>query len=252
MESLQLFGVLPKSDSGGDDVMNVLSYLTNILTSKVYDVAIESPLQFAPKLSGKLGVKIRGAYNMMAKLPRELLEKGVICTTVIVMPVTTPKIKWKFVEALGVMVVLAVEEGRTFILPFDHPDIIMGQGIVGMEFVCQMQGPRGGLIPGIAAYVKRVNPKLRIIGVEPSDANAMALSFHHDQRVILDQIQEFSKKTVVIFLERDSKGRLTAHILLDHILHSEDCCIGPIVITRDRLVEFGSLRGLFKVVVGRF
>ncbi|KOM29534.1 hypothetical protein LR48_Vigan721s001600, partial [Vigna angularis] len=88
------------SDSGGDGVMNALSYLTNILTSKVYDVAIESSLQLAPKLSGKLGVKIwlkredlqfifsfkiREAYNMMAKLPRELLEKGVICSAVIVM-----------------------------------------------------------------------------------------------------------------------------------------------------------------------
>ncbi|KAG2371776.1 Threonine dehydratase [Vigna angularis] len=89
-----------RSDNGGDDVMNVLSYLTNILTSKVYDVVIESSLQLAPKLFRKLGVKvwlkredlqpvfsfkIREAYNMMAKLPRELLEKGVICSTVIVM-----------------------------------------------------------------------------------------------------------------------------------------------------------------------
>ncbi|WVZ25236.1 hypothetical protein V8G54_003780 [Vigna mungo] len=86
--------------SGGDDMMNVLSYLTNILTLKVYDVAIESHLQLAPKLFGKLEVKvwlkredlqpvfsfkIRGAYNMMAKHPRELLEKGVICSAVIVM-----------------------------------------------------------------------------------------------------------------------------------------------------------------------
>ncbi|BAT99221.1 hypothetical protein VIGAN_10062100 [Vigna angularis var. angularis] len=89
-----------RSDSGGDGVMNALSYLTNILTSKVYDVAIQSSLQLTPKLSRKLGVKvwlkrkdlqpvfsfkIRGAYNMMAKLPKELLEKGVICSAVIVM-----------------------------------------------------------------------------------------------------------------------------------------------------------------------
>ncbi|BAT96019.1 hypothetical protein LR48_Vigan02g075900 [Vigna angularis] len=244
-----------RSDSGGDGVMNALSYLTNIITSKVYDVAIESPLQLATKLSGKLGVKvwlkredlqpvfsfkIRGAYNMMAKLPRELLEKGVICSSagnhaqgvafsakrlncsaVIVMPVTTPEIKWKSVEALGAKVVLvgdsydeaqayakkkAVEEGRTFIPPFDHPDVIMGQGTVGMEIVRQMQGPvhaifvpvgGGGLIAGIAAYVKRVNPQVKIIGVEPSDANAMALSFHHDQRVILDQVGGFADGVAV-------------------------------------------------------
>ncbi|XP_068493675.1 threonine dehydratase biosynthetic, chloroplastic [Phaseolus vulgaris] len=244
-----------RPDSGGDGVMNAMNYLTNILTSKVYDVAIETPLQLAPKLSTRLGVKvwlkredlqpvfsfkIRGAYNMMAKLPRELLEKGVICSSagnhaqgvafsakrlncsaVIVMPVTTPEIKWKSVEALGAKVVLvgdsydeaqayakkqAVEEGRTFIPPFDHPDVIMGQGTVGMEIVRQMQGPLhaifvpvggGGLIAGIAAYVKRVNPEVRIIGVEPSDANAMALSFHHDQRVILDQVGGFADGVAV-------------------------------------------------------
>ncbi|KAJ1424515.1 Tryptophan synthase beta subunit-like PLP-dependent enzyme [Sesbania bispinosa] len=175
--------------------------------------------------------KLRGAYNMMAKLPEELLEKGVICSSagnhaqgvalagkrlkcnvVIAMPVTTPEIKWKSVERLGATVVLigdsydeaqayakkrAKEEGRTFILPFEHPDVIMGQGTVGMEIVRQMQGPvhaifvpvgGGGLSAGIAAYVKRVSPQVKIIGVEPTDANAMALSLHHGQRVILDQV----------------------------------------------------------------
>ncbi|KHN48213.1 Threonine dehydratase biosynthetic, chloroplastic [Glycine soja] len=234
---------------------NAMTYLTNILSSKVYDVAIESPLQLAPKLSARLGVKVwlkredlqpvfsfklRGAYNMMAKLPTELLEKGVICSSagnhaqgvalaakrlncsaVIAMPVTTPEIKWKSVEALGATVVLVgdsydeaqayakkrgVEEGRTFIPPFDHPDVIMGQGTIGMEIVRQMQGPiyaifvpvgGGGLIAGIAAYVKRVNPEVKIFGVEPTDANAMALSLHHDQRVILDQVGGFADGVAV-------------------------------------------------------
>ncbi|MCI09215.1 threonine dehydratase biosynthetic chloroplastic-like, partial [Trifolium medium] len=116
------------------------------------------------------------------------------------MPITTPDIKWKSVERLGATVVLigdsydeaqayakkrAIEEGRTFIPPFDHPDVIMGQGTIGMEIVRQMKGPihaifvpvgGGGLIAGIAAYVKRINPQVKIIGVEPTDANAMALS----------------------------------------------------------------------------
>lgn len=241
---------------GADGVMNAMSYLTNILSSKVYDVAIESPLQLAPKLSARLGVKVwlkredlqpvfsfklRGAYNMMAKLPSELLENGVICSSagnhaqgvalaakrlncsaVIAMPVTTPEIKWKSVEALGATVVLvgdsydeaqayakkrALEEGRAFIPPFDHPDVIMGQGTVGMEIVRQLQdGPLhaifvpvggGGLIAGIAAYVKRVSPQVKIIGVEPTDANAMALSLHHDQRVILDQVGGFADGVAV-------------------------------------------------------
>ncbi|KAK8685549.1 hypothetical protein V6N13_041549 [Hibiscus sabdariffa] len=242
-------------DGGNDDVMNAMEYLTNILSSKVYDVAIESPLQLATKLSERLGnqvwlkredlqpvfsFKLRGAYNMMAKLPKEQLERGVICSSagnhaqgvalsaktlgcnaIIVMPVTTPEIKWQSVERLGATVVLvgdsydeaqayakkrAREEGYTFITPFDHPDVIIGQGTVGMEIVRQKQGPLhaifvpvggGGLIAGIAAYVKRVSPEVKIIGVEPFDANAMALSLHHGERVILDQVGGFADGVAV-------------------------------------------------------
>ncbi|KAJ7976024.1 Threonine dehydratase [Quillaja saponaria] len=241
--------------NGNDDINNAMGYLTNILSSKVYDVAIESPLQFAPNLSERLGVKVwlkredlqpvfsfklRGAYNMMAKLPKEQLEKGVICSSagnhaqgvalaakrlgcnaVIAMPVTTPEIKWRSVEKLGATVVLVgdsydeaqayamkrgKEDDRTFVPPFDHPDVIMGQGTVGMEIVRQMQGPLhaifvpvggGGLIAGIAAYVKRVSPEVKVIGVEPADANAMALSLHHGQRVMLDQVGGFADGVAV-------------------------------------------------------
>ncbi|CAK7343312.1 unnamed protein product [Dovyalis caffra] len=229
-------GAVPErtfKDGDNESIENAMGYLTNILSSKVYDVAIESPLQLAPKLSERLGVKIwlkredlqpvfsfklRGAYNMMAKLPKEQLQRGVICSSagnhaqgvalaakrlgcdaVIAMPVTTPEIKWQSVER-------AKEEARTFIPPFDHPDVIMGQGTVGMEIVRQMQGPLhaifvpvggGGLIAGIAAYVKRVNPEVKIIGVEPSDANAMALSLHHGERVTLDQVGGFADGVAV-------------------------------------------------------
>ncbi|KAK4478694.1 hypothetical protein RD792_014188 [Penstemon davidsonii] len=243
------------SNAVGTGALNAMEYLTNILSSKVYDVAYESPLQLATKLSERCGVniwlkredlqpvfsfKLRGAYNMMAKLPKEQLERGVICSSagnhaqgvalsaqklgcdaVIVMPVTTPEIKWKSVKRLGATVVLwgdsydeaqayaknrAQEEGRTFIPPFDHPDVITGQGTVGMEIVRQMKGPieaifvpvgGGGLIAGIAAYVKRVSPEVKIIGVEPLDANAMALSLHHGQRVVLDQVGGFADGVAV-------------------------------------------------------
>ncbi|KAL7096731.1 hypothetical protein ACP275_10G098100 [Erythranthe tilingii] len=244
-------------DNGGvrKGTPNAMEYLTNILSSKVYDVAYESPLQLATKLSERWGVnvwlkredlqpvfsfKLRGAYNMMAKLPKEQLQRGVICSSagnhaqgvalsaqrlgcnaIIAMPVTTPEIKWKSVERLGATVVLvgaaydetqsyakkrAEEEGRTFIPPFDHPDVITGQGTVGMEIVRQMKGPveaifvpigGGGLIAGIAAYVKRVSPQIKIIGVEPFDANAMALSLHHGQRVTLDQVGGFADGVAV-------------------------------------------------------
>nr|CAB3493491.1 unnamed protein product [Digitaria exilis] len=239
-------------EEGGPGAME---YLTSVLSSKVYDVAIESPLQLATKLSERLGVnlwikredlqpvfsfKLRGAYNMMAKLSREQLERGVICSSagnhaqgvalsaqrlgcdaVIVMPVTTPEIKWRSVERLGATVVLegdsydeaqsyaklrCEQEGRTFIPPFDHPDVITGQGTVGMEIVRQLQGPLhaifvpvggGGLIAGIAAYVKRVRPEVKIIGVEPSDANAMALSLCHGKRVMLEHVGGFADGVAV-------------------------------------------------------
>lgn len=246
-----------REDNGAvrEETLTAMEYLTNILSSKVYEVAYESPLQHATKLSDRLGVKVwlkredfqpvfsfklRGAYNMMAKLPKEQLKRGVICSSagnhaqgvalsakkldcdaVIVMPVTTPEIKWKSVERLGATVVLigdsydeaqsyakkrAEDEGRTFIPPFDHPDIITGQGTVGMEIVRQMKDPihaifvpvgGGGLIAGIAAYVKRVSPQVKVIGVEPFDANAMALSLHHGQRVILDQVGGFADGVAV-------------------------------------------------------
>ncbi|KAK4766324.1 hypothetical protein SAY87_007966 [Trapa incisa] len=240
---------------GGDDTINAMAYLTNILSSKVYDVATETPLQLATKLSQRWGTnvwlkredlqpvfsfKLRGAYNMMSKLPREQLDRGVICSSagnhaqgvalaaqrlecssVIVMPVTTPEIKWRSVERLGATVVLVgdsyddaqayakkrgEEEGRTFVPPFDHSDIIMGQGTVGMEIMRQSEGPLhaifvpvggGGLIAGIAAYVKRVSPQVKIIGVEPSDANAMALSLHYGERVVLDQVGGFADGVAV-------------------------------------------------------
>ncbi|KAK4377724.1 hypothetical protein RND71_004020 [Anisodus tanguticus] len=247
--------LIPNSPVLGTGGVVGYEYLTNILSSKVYDVAHETPLQNAPKLSERLGVnvwlkredlqpvfsfKIRGAYNMMAKLPNEQLERGVICSSagnhaqgvalsaqrlgcnaVIAMPVTTPDIKWKSVKRLGATVVLvgnsydeaqayakerAEAEGCTFIPPFDHPDVIVGQGTVGMEINRQLKENihaifvpvgGGGLIAGIAAYLKRVAPDIKIIGVEPLDANALALSLQHGQRVMLDQVGGFADGVAV-------------------------------------------------------
>ncbi|CAK7329265.1 unnamed protein product [Dovyalis caffra] len=240
---------------GRDEAHGAMSYLVEILSSKVYDVAIESPLEHAAKLSERLGVqlwlkredlqpvfsfKLRGAYSMMAKLTKKQLEKGVVCSSagnhaqgvalaakklccdaVIVMPMTTPEIKWKAVESLGATVVLfgesydeaqtyakqrAEDEGRIFVHPFDHPDVIAGQGTIGMEILRQMPDSLhaifvpvggGGLIAGIASYVKKVRPDVKVIGVEPFDANAMALSLHHGQRIVLDQVGRFADGVAV-------------------------------------------------------
>ncbi|XP_030522022.1 threonine dehydratase biosynthetic, chloroplastic-like [Rhodamnia argentea] len=273
------------AEGAGHSITNAMSYLTNILSSKVYDVAKETPLQLATKLSERWGVnvwlkredlqpvfsfKLRGAYNMMAKLPREQLEKGVICSSagnhaqgvalaaerlncsaVIAMPVTTPEIKWRSVERLGGTVVLVgdsydeaqayakkrgAEEGRTFIPPFDHPDVIMGQGTIGMEIVRHMQGPLhaifvpvggGGLIAGIAAYVKRVSPEVKIIGVEPADANAMALSLHHGQRIMLDQVGGFADGVAVKVVGEET-FRLCKELVDGIVLVSRDAICASI------------------------
>lgn len=230
-------------------------YLEKILTAKVYDVAKESPLEYAPNLSARLhnqlllkredmqsvfSFKLRGAYNKMAKLPPDLLSQGVIAasagnhaqgvalaakqlgtTAIIVMPVTTPQVKVDAVAARGGQVVLhgdtyddaykyarqlEAEKNLTFIHPFDDPDVIAGQGTIGMEILRQYQQPihaifvaigGGGLISGIGAYIKRLRPEIKIIGIEPVDANAMYLSLQAGHRVRLSQVGLFADGVAV-------------------------------------------------------
>jgi threonine dehydratase len=139
----------------------------------------------------------------------------------IVMPVTTPKVKVDAVEALGATVILhgdtyddacayarqlEAEKGLTFVHPFDDPDVIAGQGTIGMEILRQCQQPihaifvaigGGGLISGIAAYVKRLRPEIKIIGVEPVDADAMSQSLAAGHRVRLPQVGLFADGVAV-------------------------------------------------------
>ena len=230
-------------------------YLEKILTAKVYDVAIESPLDPAPALSRRLGshvlikredqqpvfsFKLRGAYNKMAHLSTAELARGVICASagnhaqgvalaaqklgakaVVVMPVTTPRIKVAAVAARGAKVelhgdsyheaslhakALARKERLTFVHPYDDPLVIAGQGTIAMEILRQHPHPidaifvpvgGGGLIAGIASYVKRVAPRTRIIGVEPVDSNAMAASLKAGRRVTLPHVNIFADGVAV-------------------------------------------------------
>src|SRR2546421_531097 len=231
------------------------NYLEKVLTARVYDVAIESPLELARALSKRLGnrillkredlqsifsFKLRGAYNKVAALPRWRLQRGVIaasagnhaqgvalaaqrlgCRAVIVMPVTTPRIKVDAVRSRGAEVRLhgdsyaeAYEEALrvkrkrrlVFVHPYDDPEVIAGQGTIGMEILRQHPGELdaifvpiggGGLISGIAAYVKRVRPGVRVIGVEPVDAAAMAKSLKAGRRVTLDHVGLFADGVAV-------------------------------------------------------
>ncbi|HEY9878364.1 MAG TPA: threonine ammonia-lyase, biosynthetic [Leptolyngbyaceae cyanobacterium] len=184
--------------------------------------------------------KLRGAYNKMANLSPDLLAQGVIASSagnhaqgvalgarqlgtraIIVMPTTTPQVKVDAVRTRGGEVVLhgetyddayayarqlEAEKGLTFVHPFDDPDVIAGQGTIGMEILRQCQQPihaifvaigGGGLISGIAAYVKRLRPGIKIIGVEPIDADAMRRSLLAGERVRLDQVGLFADGVAV-------------------------------------------------------
>jgi threonine dehydratase len=230
-------------------------YVRRILTARVYDVAIESPLDPMPRLSERLGCavrlkredlqpvfsfKLRGAYNKIAGLSRAALERGVICASAgnhaqgvalsaqklgvpatIVMPRTTPAIKIEAVKGRGGEVILhgdafdeayalarrlEAERGLTFIHPYDDPDVIAGQGTVGMEILRQHPDPLevvfvqiggGGLAAGVAAYVKFLRPEVKVIGVEPDDAASMEAAIRADERVTLDQVGLFADGVAV-------------------------------------------------------
>ena len=184
--------------------------------------------------------KLRGAYNKMVNLPADVLAKGVIaasagnhaqgvalaaqklnCRAVIVMPTTTPLIKINAVKSRGAEVVLFGDsysdayahalkleqvEGLTFVHPYDDPDVIAGQGTIGMEILNAYPEPihaifccvgGGGLLAGIAAYVKALRPEIKIIGVEAKDAEAMTESLKRGHRVMLDQVGLFADGAAV-------------------------------------------------------
>ena len=232
-----------------------LNYQEKIEHSRVYDVANKTPLEFQPNISARIGnrvllkredmqpvfsFKIRGAYNKMAHLPKDVLKRGVIaasagnhaqgvalsaqklgCRAVIVMPTTTPAIKVDAVKNRGAEVVLfgdsysdayvhALElekaEKLTFVHPYDDPDVIAGQGTIALEILDEHPQPieaifccvgGGGLLAGIAAYVKAVRPEIKVIGVEAKDAEAMTESLKKGERIILDQVGLFADGAAV-------------------------------------------------------
>ena len=241
-------------------------------------MAVESALEPAKNLSRRLhnkvllkredqqpvfSFKLRGAYNKMAHLSTEQLQKGVICASagnhaqgvalsasklgtraVIVMPTTTPQVKVDAVRGFGGEVVLFGEsysdayahsldiqkqQGLTFVHPFDDPDVIAGQGTIAMEMLRQVQtlgadkaakagnkaGQKtrgkngagvdavfvaiggGGLIAGVANYIKAVDPSIRVIGVQMNDSDAMIQSVAAKKRVTLPDVGLFSDGTAV-------------------------------------------------------
>ena len=188
--------------------------------------------------------KLRGAYNKMVNLPARVLRRGVIAASagnhaqgvalaakklgtraLIVMPATTPEVKVDAVRALGAEVELAGDSfseayaralvrGRqrklTFVHPFDDPDVIAGQGTVGMEILRQHHPQQhgalhavflavggGGLISGVGAYVKALRPEVAVIGVQTVDSDAMTRSLAAGRRIELAEVGLFSDGTAV-------------------------------------------------------
>jgi threonine dehydratase len=241
----------PRSDSR----ISLDELLRLILTSRVYDVAVKTPLEPAARLSQRLrnevllkredlqpifSYKLRGAYNRIAHLTEAERARGIIAASagnhaqgvafaarhlglsaLIVMPQTTPEIKIDAVRAMGAEVVLAGDTygdakvrcdelaattQRMFVHPFDDRLVIAGQGTIGDEILRHELGDvaaifvpvgGGGLIAGIGAYVKAVKPSVRVIGVEPFEADAMYQSLEAGRRVALDRVGIFADGVAV-------------------------------------------------------
>lgn len=231
------------------------NYIEKILTARVYDIAIESPLEPARNLSKRLNnqillkredlqpvfsFKLRGAYNKLFQLSDEQKANGVIAASAgnhaqglalsaahmgieatIVMPETTPDIKVNSVRSFGGNVVLhgdsfsyaqahaeklAIERGLTFVHPYDDPDVIAGQGTIGVEITRQHPDKidaifipvgGGGLIAGVATFLKYLRPDIRIVAVEPEDAPTLKAALDADERVVLDEVGLFADGVAV-------------------------------------------------------
>ena len=260
-------------------------YLRKILNARVYDVAVESALEKARALSERLGntvllkredqqpvfsFKLRGAYNKMAHLSAAQLASGVICASagnhaqgvalgarklgtraVIVMPVTTPKLKIDAVRGFGGEIVLhgdsysdaylhalelQAQQNLTFVHPFDDPDVIAGQGTIAMEILRQHQGPLdavfvaiggGGLISGVANYIKAVRPEIKVIGVQMNDSDAMMQSVAAHQRVNLPDVGLFSDGTAVKLVGEET-FRIASELVDEYIAVDTDAVCAAI------------------------
>jgi threonine dehydratase len=257
-------------------------YIERILKARVYDVAIESPLEPAPRLSRRLGnrillkredlqsvfsFKLRGAYNKVAHLSESAARRGVICASAgnhaqglalaaqrraipatIVMPQTTPQIKVQAVMDLGGDVVLhgddydaaferaqelVRERNMVYVHAFDDPDVIAGQGTIAVELLRQCGGDidavfvpvgGGGLIAGIAVYIKYLYPRVRIIGVEPADANAMYESLQAGRRVTLERVGLFADGVAVKRVGEETFGLARQFVDEIVLVNTDEMC----------------------------
>jgi threonine dehydratase len=258
--------------------------LRQILTSRVYEVAVETPLEDAIVLSHRLNnrirlkredlqkvfsFKLRGAYNKIAHLSDKQKSLGVITASagnhaqgvayagkqlgikaLIVMPVTTPVIKVNAVKHYGGEVILygnnysesahharllADSNGMVYVHPFDDELVIAGQGTVADELLRQNPGKLdavfipvggGGLLAGMAAYIKSLRPEVQVIGVEPYDSAAMARSLDAGHIITLDDVGIFADGVAVKAVGQKTFDLCKAHV--DRIIQvsTDEICGG--------------------------
>jgi threonine dehydratase len=257
-------------------------YIEKILKARVYDVALETPLDEASRLSRRIdnrvllkredlqpvfSFKLRGAYNRIAHLSESAARRGVVCasagnhaqgvalaarhrgiTAVVVMPQTTPHIKVQSVIDLGAEVVLhgddydsALEQAQqlerarslVFVHPFDDPDVIAGQGTIAVEILRQTGGELdaifvpvggGGLLAGIAVYVKYLYPAVKVIGVEPQDAASMHDSLKAGRRIALERVGIFADGVAVRRVGEESFALCRGHVDEVLLLDTDEIC----------------------------
>lgn len=238
------------------------SYLKRILDARIYDLAVETPLDEVPLISARtnnkvllkredlqpvFSFKIRGAYNKLRLLSETQQKAGVVAASAgnhaqglalaakhlnvpatIVMPRTTPLIKVDAVKRRGAKVVLigdtydeaaayaknlVEEKGLTYVHPFDDPDVIAGQGTVGMEILRQHSGDidavfvpvgGGGLAAGVAAYIKHVRPETKVIAVEAVDSACLKLAMDRKRRDTLSHVGLFAEGVAVAQIGKET------------------------------------------------
>ncbi len=260
------------------------SVYNKIKTSNVYDVAVKTPLDYAKNLSKKLNnniyikrddlqpvfsFKLRGAYNKISRLKKSknintiiaasagnhaqgvaLSAKKLDITAIIVMPVTTPKIKVDAVKALKAKVILhgdayddaydfaqvkAKNENLDFIHPYDDIDVIAGQGTIAMEIISQLESQPdyifvpvggGGLLAGITAFMSHESPRTKVIAVEPNDSDCFHQAFISRKRVKLNSIGIFADGVAVKQIGRHTFELTKDKVFSSILVSTDEICAG--------------------------